>query len=145
VVEKVCDPADEDGDKGNVVKIVHAVARVENSPHTDTGVTQEDVNSLEKFIFSEEHLKKNIVKVSFQPLSKWEISVQLFVDRKSLWENPRSYIWKNLGGTNVWDRNNGTKIKLVKIHVTFSPQSYVRFFLPLQPLFIYIVPYCVRK
>ena len=32
---------------------------------------------LERFIFSEEHLKQNIVKALFQPLSKWEISVQL--------------------------------------------------------------------
>ena len=114
VVEKESDPA-ENVEKDNVVKIVHAVARVENSPFTE--VTQDDVNSLERFIFSEEHLKKNIVKALFQPLSKWEICVQLFVDRTSLWENPRSYIWRHLGGTNFWDRNNGTKIKLVKIHV----------------------------
>ena len=105
VVEKERDPV-EDVDRDNVVKIVHAVARVENSPYTE--VTQDDVNSLERFIFSEEHLKKNIVKALFQPLSKWEISVQLHVDRTSLWENPRSYVWKHFGGTNFWDRNNGT-------------------------------------
>jgi hypothetical protein len=80
VIEKESNPA-EDTDKDNLVKIVHAVTRVENLPYT--GVTQEDVNSLERFIFSEEHLKKNIVKASVQPLSQWEINVQLFVDRTS--------------------------------------------------------------
>ena len=70
VVEKESDPV-EDVDKDNVVKIVHAVARVENSPYIE--VTQDDVNCLERFIFSEEHLKKNIVKALFQSLSKWEI------------------------------------------------------------------------
>ena len=44
MVEKESDTA-EDVDKDNVVKIVHAGVRVENSPYTE--VIQDDVNSLE--------------------------------------------------------------------------------------------------
>ena len=95
--------------------IVHALAAFENSPNL--ALEQEDVNSLEKYIYSEKHLKDNISKVELFIQSKWEIAVQIHVITDRLWEGPRQYIWKHLGASNFWSRGNGTKIKLSRIHV----------------------------
>ena len=72
------------------VVIVHALASFENSPSDN--LNQEDVNSLEKYIFSEKHLTDNISKVEFFIQSKWEISVKIHVVTTKLWEGPRQYI-----------------------------------------------------
>ena len=97
------------------VVIVHAVASFESSPSDN--LNQEDVNPLEKYIFSEKHLTDNISKVEFFIQSKWEISVKIHVVTTKLWEGPRQYIWKHLGASNFWNRGNGTKIRLSRIHV----------------------------
>ena len=94
---------------------MHALASFENSPSDN--LNQEDVNSLEKYIFSEKHLTDNISKVEFFIQSKWEISVKIHVVTTKLWEGPRQYIWKHLGASNFWNRGNGTKIRLSRIHV----------------------------
>ena len=59
------------------VVIVHALATFENSPNAD--LEQEDVNSLNKYIHSEKHLKDNICQVELFVQSKWEISVKMHV------------------------------------------------------------------
>ena len=94
---------------------VHATAEFENSPLQN--LVKEDLSSLEKFICSEEHLRKNIAKIEFEVLSKWKVDVKLHVKRNNLWEGPQNYIWKFLGGQNFWARQNGTKIRLLRIHV----------------------------
>ena len=97
------------------IEIVNAVGTFRNSPNTALG--EDDVISLRKFIYSEEDLARNIVDVEFRQIGAWEIEVKLSVAKKNLWEGTRSHIWKHLGGQNFWDRSNGTKIKLEKIHV----------------------------
>jgi hypothetical protein len=117
IVDEICPDEvynNEEAKSANIV-VVHAVATFENSPNDTLG--QDDIISLQKYIHSEEHLQRNISKVELQQISRWEVSTKLFVLTNNLWEGPRSYVWKHLGGQNFWDRSNGTKIKLVKIHV----------------------------
>ena len=97
------------------IEIVHAVGTFRNSPNI--ALSQDDIISLEKYIYSEEHLKKNITNVEFDLVGPWEVQARLFILKDNLWEGVRSYVWKHLGGQNFWDRSNGTKIKLERIHV----------------------------
>ena len=59
------------------IAIVHAVGVFRNSPNETLG--QDDVNSIQKYIHSEEHLTRNIVRIEFEQPSKWEINMKLFV------------------------------------------------------------------
>ena len=95
--------------------VVYATAQFENSPYTD--LTQDDVLSLERFICSEDHLTRNIANIEIDLKVNLEAEVRLHVRRKNLWESPKSYIWKFLGGDNHWARQNGTKIRMRRIHV----------------------------
>ena len=113
----------EEVDKVNNVVVVHATATFEECP--DAQLYQDYVESLERFIFNKDHLKRNICKVETSYISSREfrhntythtMSVRLFVLTGGLWEGPRSYIWKHLGD-DVWTRGNNTKIRLVRIHV----------------------------
>ena len=116
ITDEICNDAEylETSEKPTVV-IVHALAAFENSPNLN--LDQEDVNSLEKGIHSEKHLKDNISRVELFVQSKWEIAVQIHVLTDRLWEGPRQYIAKHLGASNFWSRGNGTKIRLSRIHV----------------------------
>ena len=116
ITDEICNDAEylETSEKPRVV-IVHALVAFENSPNLD--LEQEDVNSLEKYIYSEEHLKDNISRVELFVQSKWEIAVQIHKLTERLWEGPRQYILKHLGASNFWSRGNGTKIRLLRIHV----------------------------
>ena len=105
------------------VVVVHATATFEDCP--DPELFSEYVESFERFMFSKEHLKRNICKVETSYLSTRQfrnnmythtMSVRLFVLTGGLWEGPRSYIWRHLGD-DVWTRGNQTKIRLVRIHV----------------------------
>ena len=58
---------------------VHATAEFENSPLQN--LVQEDLSSLEKFLCSEEHLQKNIAKIEFEVMSKWQVDVKLHLKR----------------------------------------------------------------
>ena len=94
---------------------MHAVGTFRNS--RNIALSQDDIISLEKYIYSEEHLKRNITNVEFDQVGHWEVQARLFVLKDNLWEGARSYVWKHLGGQNCWERSNGTKIKLERIHV----------------------------
>ena len=48
-------------------KLIHATAVFDLSPKAD--LFQDDINCLTKFTHSEEHLRKNIVKIDFESLS----------------------------------------------------------------------------
>ena len=102
-------------EKVESIQIVHAVGTFRNSPNAALG--EDDLMSLRKFIYSEEHLARNIVNVDFKQIGAWEVETKLSVSTNNLWEGSRSYVWKHLGGQNFWDRSNGTKIKLEKIHL----------------------------
>ena len=87
-------------------------------------LTQDEYQSLGRFVTSSDHLAKNIGKVVVDRHSsrsdlngKFEhtVQVRIFVRTIHLWESPRSYVWKHLG-QDVWDRGNGTKITLRGIH-----------------------------
>ena len=117
VQDEVCDDTfyDDEKARSDHITVVHAVATFKNSPND--ALSDDDINSLQNYIYSEEHLKRNIMKIEFEKLSRWEVSTKLFVLTNNLWEGPRAYLWKHLGGQNLWDRSNGTKIKLEKMHV----------------------------
>ena len=93
--------------------MLKAVAVFENSP--DIGISQEDINSLHKFICSEQDLRENVAKIELDVGSESEVFVKLHM-RPRLKEGARSFVWKHLGGNNLWTKQNGTTIKLVRIH-----------------------------
>ena len=88
--------------------MVHATAQFENSPFK--GITQDDVSALERFICSEDNLKRNIAKIEIDLNLNLEAGVRLHVRKNNILESSKNYIWKFLGGENFWDRQNGTKI-----------------------------------
>ena len=104
------------------ITVVHALAVFEDSPHEM--LLQEDMDSLQKFIFSEDHLVRNIFNVESQPLTSLElrssfkhtIELRINVKCSNLWEPARSYVMKHLGRAD-YKRSNGTRIHLEKIHV----------------------------
>ena len=102
---------------------VYATATFSQCPNSQ--LTQEYLDSLYRFITSKDHLKKNIANIYYDRIydlganhaGTFEHSVQfrMAVKSQNLWEGCRSYIWKHLG-SDVWERGNGTKIKLSRIH-----------------------------
>ena len=119
VIEEICDAKvtqEEaiDHQKIEALEVVHATAHFENSPFK--GITQDDISSLERYICSEDHLTRNIARIEIDLKLNLEAEVRLHVRRNNLQESPRNYILKFLGGENFWDRQNGTKIRLKRIH-----------------------------
>ena len=97
------------------IETVHAVAIFENL--TFNGVAQDDLKSLEKFIYSEKQLADNIETLDYKVISNTEVTLQFNVITERLWGNSRQYLCKHLGGDNFWDRQNGTRIQIKRIHV----------------------------
>ena len=97
------------------VETVHAIALFENLPSNT--LMEDDLQSLNKFIFSETHLKDNIETYEYKVISNFEVSLKFVVRMERLWESGRQYLWKHLGGENYWDRQNGTRIRIKRIHV----------------------------
>ena len=102
---------------------VHCVATYENCP--DIQLNQDHVDSLMRFLSSEPHLQQNIVRAEVKHLSSRSFRNGVFVHTVDmtmqvrtarLWESPASYVRKFLGLTNMWERSNGTVIKLSRIH-----------------------------
>ena len=102
---------------------IYATATFSQCPNVQ--LTQDDLVSLHHFITSEEYLKKNVARIHYDRVytlgenhtGSYEHSVQprIVVKRLNLWEGARSYIWKHLG-SDIWERSNGTLIKLSRIH-----------------------------
>ena len=102
---------------------IYATATFSQCPNVQ--LTQDDLDSLHHFITSEEYLKKNVAIIHYDRVytlgenhtGSYEHSVQprIVVKRLNLWEGARSYIWKHLG-SDIWERSNGTLIKLSHIH-----------------------------
>ena len=104
------------------IAVVHATAIIEDCP--SSVVTQDEIDSLVRFLTSQDHLSRNIENVVYNVLSSREfrnekfkhmVQVQLNVKSANLWESARGYIWKHLG-SDSWTRGNGTRITLVRIH-----------------------------
>ena len=96
---------------------VHATALITESP--DEEISAEYAQSLQKFIFNQEHLKRNIANYDLEHLSSRKMRTSLFthtagvklhVKTSALWENPRSYIWRHFVD-NSWTKGNGAGIK----------------------------------
>ena len=100
---------------GRKIETVHAVAHFENMPNNT--LAQDDLKSLEKFVFSEKHLEDNIANFEYKVISNFEVSILFNAKTEKLWENSRQYLWKHLGGKNYWDRQNGTRNWIKKIYV----------------------------
>ena len=105
------------------VVVVHAIAVFTECP--EETLNAEYGNSLKKFIFSEDHLERNIASYNTEVLSSHRmrnnlfthsVAVKINVRTRGLWDSPRKYIWKHFID-NQWTKNNGAKIKLIKIHV----------------------------
>ena len=102
---------------------VHCVATFENCP--DSQLNQDYVDSLMRYMNSEPHLQQNIERADLKHLSSRSfrngvfihtVDVTMHVRTARLWESPASYVRKFLGLTNMWERSNGTVIKLSRIH-----------------------------
>ena len=102
--------------------VIHALANIENSPNSM--FSNDEWASLLRFLASKEHLQKNIADVRYCSASSRTISsgrfmhavkIEILVRTESLWETPRSYIWRNIG-QDVWERSNGSSINLTRIH-----------------------------
>ena len=78
-----------------------------------------------RYLNSEPHLLQNIVRAELKHLSSRSFRHGVFVHTMDvimqvrtarLWESPGSYVRKFLGQSNMWERSNGTIIKLSRIH-----------------------------
>ena len=105
----------------NVVA-VYCTATLENCP--DSQLNEDYSQSIRRFLLSEQHLERNIQSTELQYLSSRSfrgnlythlVSVILYVKTVTLWESPASYVRKHLEA-NYWERSNGTKIRLSRIH-----------------------------
>ena len=108
----------------SVVVPVFAIAAFENCP--DEFLRDEYLDSLRKFLASENHLAQNVTLAECSPPSRrcfrqgvftHTMHVVLHVKVDRLWESPASYIRKHLGcPNNEWSKQNGTVVKLSRIH-----------------------------
>ena len=108
--------------KQPAVAVIHATAIIQNSPYHS--FSQDEWNSILRFITNKDHLKKNVTNVEYcQSSSKDQgntcfmhsVLLKILVKTEPLWESPRSYLWKHVG-QDTWERGNGSSIMLTKIH-----------------------------
>ena len=101
---------------------VFATANFENCP--DQFLSEDYLESLQKFILSENHLASNISNVKSVNLSSRKLRnhlyvhtacVEMTVKLENLCEAPCAYIYKHLGRSD-WLRGNKTRITLTRIH-----------------------------
>ena len=107
------------------VVVIHGTAVIEDSPFNT--LVQEELESLVRFVTSKEHLRINIENIEYIHMSTREfrnnkfkhiVELKLSVRTSSLWESPRSYIWRHIG-RDTWTRGNGASINVTKIHQKF--------------------------
>ena len=101
---------------------IYAEAVYDNSPSPN--LTQDELESLGRFITNLEHLQRNIRNIVVDRTSSCGRSdgkynhtanIRIFVRSENLWQSARSYLWKYLG-QDSWERGNGTVISLKRIH-----------------------------
>ena len=123
VTDVVC--ADDNVIKTPDLVVVWATAVFEDSRREF--LTQNDYDSLEKVLRGAKHLNENISTIEALQQSnrklrtgqfKHSLEIKLTVKTARLWENARSYIWRNLG-QNIWTKRDGEKLSFAKIHVKY--------------------------
>ena len=119
-----------------VIKNLNVIATFENCPEDQ--LNQEYAGSLIRYLKSETHLEQNIVNMEMKHLSTRSfrnsvyvhtVEVIMLVSCARLWESPASYVRKFLGQPNLWEKSNGTLIKLSRIHQKCHMQQLGQFFL----------------
>ena len=110
---------------------VFAIAAFENCP--DEFLRDEYLDSLKRFLASENHLAQNVTFAEYSPPSSrcfrqgvftHTMQAVLHVNVDRLWESPASYIRKHLGcPNNEWSKQNGTVVKLSRIHQQNDPET----------------------
>ena len=101
---------------------IHATAVFDDSPNHN--LTNDEVDSLVRFLTNKDHLNRNILHIEYSHLSSREsttdkykhtVGLKVQVKTENLWEGPRSYLWKHIG-QETWSRGNGTSINVIRIH-----------------------------
>ena len=101
---------------------IHATAIIDESPNA--ALTNDEIESVIRFLTNSDHLKRNIRNIEYDYLSSREfrnnkfkhtVGLKIEVKTENLWEGARSYLWKHVG-QDVWSRGNGSAISVVKIH-----------------------------
>ena len=101
---------------------VYTTAVIENSPYSS--FSQDEWESIGRFATNKDHLRKNISNLQYcrsstrnigNNLFEHIVEIQILVSIESLWQSPRAYLWKHIG-QDYWERGNGSKIRLTKIH-----------------------------
>ena len=96
---------------------IHATAVIENSPFQC--FCQDELDSIVRFVTNKDHLRKNVANIKYCNASTRVqngalmhfVQIEILVNVESLWESPRSYLWKHVG-QDSWERGNGSTIKL---------------------------------
>ena len=101
---------------------VYAEAVFERSP--SPSLTQDEMESLGRYVTNLEHLQRNIRNIVIDRFSTYGLSdgkfvhtanFRIFVKGENLWQSARSYLWKYLG-QDSWERGNDPNISLKRIH-----------------------------
>ena len=101
---------------------LHSTAVIDNSPFSS--FSQDEWESIGRFATNKEHLRKNILNIRYcqsstrytgSDLFQHIVEIEIVVSTKSLWQSPRAYLWKHVG-QDYWERGNGSRIRLTKIH-----------------------------
>ena len=100
---------------------LNATAVIENSPYGS--FCQDEWESILRFATDKDHLKRNIENFKYchsttkrlQDAFVHSVNLEIQVRTTSLWETPRSYLFKHVG-QDSWERGNGSTIRLTKIH-----------------------------
>ena len=121
-IEQIVEKADGGAIAPSEIVVIHAHAIIENSPNSV--FVNDEWGSILRFLASKEHLRKNIADVKCCNSTSRELSsglfshmvkIEILVRTGSLWETPRSYIWRNIG-QDTWERGNSSSVKLTRIH-----------------------------
>ena len=104
------------------VVTINATAVIADSPNAV--LTNDEINSIMRFLTNRDHLQRNISNVDYNYLSseplrnckfKHTVGLKIDVKTENLWEGPRSYLWRHVG-QDLWSRGNGSIISVVRIH-----------------------------
>ena len=104
------------------IDIIHATVVFNESPCVN--MNNNCLKSIIQMMDSKEHLQRNLPKVKFGKVRKWnlenakfkhEMDMVIHVKKSYLWEPARKYLWRHLG-TSSWNLTDGTEVSFVRIH-----------------------------
>ena len=109
----------------NTEILVYAQIEFDCSPTSK--LTGDDLKNFEGIMFRHDHLRRNVKKIDYGQYTTRDgndgrsrsythiLNLKLVVDSASLWETPRSYIWRHIG-RDEWKLVNGTVVTVNRIH-----------------------------